>query len=68
MSIVVPESILKAGESPAQRRELSVSTFVEQSLLVEAMGGLSDLYLDSSTVATGRDTSSQCKCMACLGG
>jgi predicted HicB family RNase H-like nuclease len=40
MNIVVPESILEAVEKAARRRELSVSEFVEQSLLAKATEGL----------------------------
>jgi len=55
MSIVVPESILEAVEKAARQRELSISEFVEQSLLAKATEVLSDPYLEArASRASGR--------------
>jgi uncharacterized protein (DUF1778 family) len=47
MSIIVPEAILKAVEEAAKRRDLSISEFVENTLLAKASEVLSDPYLES---------------------
>jgi uncharacterized protein (DUF1778 family) len=47
MSIIVPEAILEAVEEAAKRRDLSISEFVENTLLAKASEVLSDPYLES---------------------
>jgi uncharacterized protein (DUF1778 family) len=47
MSIIVPEAILEAVEEAAKRKELSISEFVENTLLAKASEVLSDPYLES---------------------
>ena len=47
MSIIVPEAILEAVEEAAKRRDLSISEFVENTLLAKASEVLSAPYLES---------------------
>jgi uncharacterized protein (DUF1778 family) len=47
MRIIVPEAILEAVEEAAKRRDLSISEFVENTLLAKASEVLSDPYLES---------------------
>jgi uncharacterized protein (DUF1778 family) len=47
MSIIVPEAILEAVEEAAKKRDLSISEFVENTLLAKASEVLSDPYLES---------------------
>jgi uncharacterized protein (DUF1778 family) len=47
MSIIVPEAILEAVEEAAKRRDLSISEFVENTLMAKASEVLSDPYLES---------------------
>ena len=47
MSIIVPEAMLEAVEEAAKRRDLSISEFVENTLLAKASEVLSDPYLES---------------------
>ena len=47
MSIIVPEAILEAVEEAAKRRDVSISEFVENTLLAKASEVLSDPYLES---------------------
>ena len=47
MSIIVPEAILEAVEEAAKRRDLSISEFVENTVLAKASEVLYDPYLES---------------------
>jgi uncharacterized protein (DUF1778 family) len=47
MSIIVPEAILEAVEEAAKRRDLSISEFVENTILAKASEVLCDPYLQS---------------------
>lgn len=54
MSITVPDNLLHAVEAAAKRRRLTVSQFVEKTLLAHSSAVLSDPYLEvRASRATG---------------
>ena len=54
MSITVPDTLLHAVEAAAKRRQLSVSQFVEKTLVAHSSAVLSDPYLEArANRATG---------------
>ena len=46
MSVIVPQSVMKAVEEAAKRRRLSVPEFVEKALAAQSTAVLSDPYLE----------------------
>lgn len=55
MSVVIPDSVLEAVERAAERRQLTVTQFVEKALIAQSSAVLSDTYLESRAErATGR--------------